>query len=143
MKFPRLSLRATPSSTCLKTACLLLPAIVLAAGVRAQPANYPDRPVRIISDAASGGAIDTNVRIIAEGLSRTWGQQVVIDNRPGAGGAISATTAAEAPPDGYTLYAPALSVFLTIPGKAPNLPLRLPRSQSGSIPSLASTAFRT
>jgi tripartite-type tricarboxylate transporter receptor subunit TctC len=127
MKLPRLSLRATASSTCLKTACLLLSAIVLAAGVRAQPANYPDRPVRIISDAASGGAIDTNLRIIAEGLSKTWGQQVVIDNRPGAGGAISATAAAEAPPDGYTIYAPALSLFLTISGKAPNLPLKLPR----------------
>jgi len=127
MKIPRLSLRATLSSTCLKTACLLLPAIVLAAGGRAQPANYPDRPVRIISDAASGGAIDTNLRIIAEGLSGTWGQHVVIDNRPGAGGAISATAAAEAPPDGHTIYAPALSLFLTVPGKAPNLPLKLPR----------------
>ncbi len=122
-----MSLRAPPSSTCLKTLCLLLPAIVLAGGVRAQPANYPDKPVRIISDAAPGGAIDTNLRIIAEGLSKKWAQQVVIENRPGAGGAISATAAAEAPPDGYTIYAPALSVFLTIPGKAPNLPLKLPR----------------
>jgi tripartite-type tricarboxylate transporter receptor subunit TctC len=106
---------------------LLLLAIVMAGGARAQPASYPDRPVRIISDAAPGGAIDTNLRIIAESLSKTWGQQVIIDNRPGAGGAISATAAAEAPPDGYTIYAPALSVFLTIPGKAPNLPLKLPR----------------
>ena len=127
MKLLRLSLRATPSSTCLKTACLLLPAIVLAVGVRAQPANYPHKAVRIISDAAPGGAIDTNLRIIAESLSQKWAQQVVIENRPGAGGSISATAAAEAPPDGYTMYAPALSVFLTIPGKAPNLPLKLPR----------------
>jgi tripartite-type tricarboxylate transporter receptor subunit TctC len=111
----------------LKNLCLLLPAIVLAGDVSAQPASYPDKSVRIISDAAPGGAIDTNLRIIAEGLSRKWGQQVVIDNRPGAGGAISATAAAEATPDGYTIYAPALSVFLTIPGKAPNLPLELPR----------------
>jgi tripartite-type tricarboxylate transporter receptor subunit TctC len=106
---------------------LLSLAIMLAGGVGAQPANYPDRPVRIISDAAPGGAIDTNLRIIAEALSKKWAQQVVIENRPGAGGAISATAAAEAPPDGYTIYAPALSVFLTIPGKAPNLPLKLPR----------------
>ncbi len=122
-----MSLRATSSSTCLKTACLLLLTIGTVGGVRAQPASYPDKPVRIISDAAPGGAIDTNLRIIAEALSNTWGQQVVIENRPGAGGAISATAAAEAPPDGYTIYAPALSVFLTIPGKAPNLPLKLPR----------------
>src|SRR5262245_66544665 len=112
-------------STCLK--CLLLLAIVLAGGARAQAGNYPEQSVRLILDAAPGGAIDTNLRIIAERLSKKWAQQVVIENRPGAGGAISATAAAEAPPDGYTIYAPALSVFLTIPGKAPNLPLKLPR----------------
>ena len=94
---------------------------------QAQAQGYPMRPVRIISDLAPGSAIDTNLRTIAEGLSERWGQQVVIENRPGAGGAISATVAAEAAPDGYTIYAPALSVFLTIPGKAPNLPLQLPR----------------
>jgi tripartite-type tricarboxylate transporter receptor subunit TctC len=122
-----MTLRVKPSSTWLKTLCLPLLGIVVAGGVRAQPLIYPDRPVRIISDAAPGGAIDTNLRIITESLSKRWAQQVVIENRPGAGGAISATAAAEAPPDGYTLYAPALSVFLTIPGKAPNLPLKLPR----------------
>ena len=58
MKLPRLSLRATSSSTCLKTACLLLSAIVLAGGVRAQPANYPHKAVRIISDAAPGLVIE-------------------------------------------------------------------------------------
>jgi tripartite-type tricarboxylate transporter receptor subunit TctC len=112
-------------STCLK--CLLLLAIVLAGGARAQAGNYPDKSVRLILDAAAGGAIDTNLRIIAESLSKKWAQQVVIENRPGAGGAISATAAAQAPPDGYTIYAPASSMFLAIPGKAPNLPLKLPR----------------
>jgi tripartite-type tricarboxylate transporter receptor subunit TctC len=67
------------------------------------------------------------LRIIADGLSQHWNQQVLVVNQPGAGGAISAVAAAKAPPDGYTLYAPALSVFLTVPGKAPNLPLELPR----------------
>ena len=93
----------------------------------AQHASYPGKPVRIISDSAPGSSVDTSLRIIAEGLSKTWGQQVIIENRPGAGGAISATAASEAVADGYTIYAPALSVFLTIPGKAPNLPVRLPR----------------
>ena len=51
----------------------------------------------------------------------------MVENRPGASGAISAPAAAEATPDGYTLYAPALSTFLTLPGRAPNLPLKLPR----------------
>jgi tripartite-type tricarboxylate transporter receptor subunit TctC len=93
----------------------------------AQAQNYPTQPVKIISDSAPGSAVDTNLRIIAEALSEKWGRQVVIENRPGAGGAISATVAAEAAPDGYTIYAPALSVFLTIPGKAPNLPVKVPR----------------
>jgi tripartite-type tricarboxylate transporter receptor subunit TctC len=109
----------------LKLACLWLLALPAAGAVHAQ--GYPTRPVTIISDSAPGTAIDTSLRIIAEGLSRQWGQQVVVVNRPGAGGAISAKVAAEALPDGYTIYAPALSVFLTIPGKAPNLPLQMPR----------------
>jgi len=89
--------------------------------------TYPERPVRIISDSAPGSAVDVGLRTIADGLSQHWRQQVVIENRPGAGGAISARVAAEAVPDGYTLYAPALSVFLTLPGKAPNLPVVIPR----------------
>jgi len=104
---------------------LLLLALPLAEPAQAQA--YPTKPVTIISDSAPGSAIDTSLRIIADGLSQHWGQQVVVLNRPGAGGAISAKVAAEALPDGYTVYAPALSVFLTIPGKAPNLPLQLPR----------------
>jgi tripartite-type tricarboxylate transporter receptor subunit TctC len=110
----------------LQLASSLLLAVVIG-GAPAQAQTYPAQPVKIISDSAPGSAIDTNLRIIAEGLGELWGKQVVIENRPGAGGAISATVAAEAPPDGYTIYAPALSVFLTVPGKAPNLPLKLPR----------------
>jgi tripartite-type tricarboxylate transporter receptor subunit TctC len=101
----------------------VLVALVFASGAQA----YPDRPVRLISDSAPGSAVDVGLRTIADGLSQHWGQQVVIENRPGAGGAISARVAAEAPNDGYTLYAPALSVFLTLPGKAPNLPVVIPR----------------
>jgi tripartite-type tricarboxylate transporter receptor subunit TctC len=93
----------------------------------AQVELYPNRPVRIISDSGAGSAVDVGLRIIAEGLSQRWGQQVLVLNHPGAGGAISARVAAEAAPDGYTLYAPALSAFLTLPGKAANLPLELPR----------------
>jgi tripartite-type tricarboxylate transporter receptor subunit TctC len=88
---------------------------------------YPSKPIRIISDSAAGSSPDVGLRIVAEGLSQHWGQQVVVVNHPGASGAISARVAAEAAPDGYTLYAPALSTFLTLPGRAPNLPLMLPR----------------
>jgi tripartite-type tricarboxylate transporter receptor subunit TctC len=112
---------------CVGLVWTLLSCLLTAGAPESRAASYPTKPVRIISDSAPGSAIDTSLRIIAEGLSKKWGQQVVIENRPGAGGAISATVASEAAPDGYTIYAPALSVFLTIPGKAPNLPVQLPR----------------
>jgi len=110
---------------CLRAASLLL-LLVAAADARAQ-ADYPDRPVRMISDSSPGSAVDTGLRIIADGMSKHWSQQVVLVNQPGAAGAISAQVAAQAAADGYTLYAPALSVFLAVPGKAPNLPLMVPR----------------
>jgi tripartite-type tricarboxylate transporter receptor subunit TctC len=105
----------------------LLLAVWFAGDVNAQPTGYPAKPVRIISDSAPGSAVDVSLRIVADGLGAQWNQQVLVVNHPGAGGAISATVASESPPDGYTLYAPALSVFLAVPGKAPNLPLMLPR----------------
>ena len=108
-------------------ACLVALCTAAVVEARAQAESYPNNPVRLISDAAPGSAIDTGLRIIADGLSQHWGQQVVVVNQPGASGAIAAKVAGEAAPDGYTLYAPALSVFLTVPGKAPNLPLELPR----------------
>lgn len=117
---------------CIKTACLLLLAMLAADAASAQT-DYPNNPVRLISDSGSGSAIDTGLRIIADGMSRYWNQQVVIVNQPGAAGSISATVASQAAPDGYTLYAPALSLFLTVPGKAPNLPLMVPRDSRQSV----------
>jgi len=114
-------------STLLRVAACLLLAMSIGAATQAGAQTYPTQPVKIISDSAPGSAVDTSLRIVAEALGERWGRQVIIENRPGAGGSISASVASEAPPDGYTLYAPALSVFLTVPGKAPNLPLRLPR----------------
>src|SRR6516165_11381981 len=64
--------------------------------------DYPNRPVRLITDSAPGSAIDVPVRLIAEGLSRIWGQQAVVVNQPGAGGAIAARSATTAAPDGYS-----------------------------------------
>ncbi len=65
--------------------------------------NYPVRPVRVIVPFSPGGAADVPARILAQELSKTLGQQVVIDNRPGAGSTIGADIAAKSPPDGYTL----------------------------------------
>src|SRR5262245_13073108 len=96
----------------------------------AQNEPYPSKVVRIISDSAAGSATDAAARILADKLSAIWGQQVVTVNQPGAGGGISARVAAQSAPDGYTLYLPATSPFLALPGApgvAPNLPLELPR----------------
>jgi tripartite-type tricarboxylate transporter receptor subunit TctC len=89
--------------------------------------DYPNRPVRLITDSAPGSAIDVPVRLIADGLSRIWGQQAVVVNQPGAGGAIAARSAAMAAPDGYTFGVIALSAFAALPGTADNLPVHVPR----------------
>ena len=66
------------------------------------------------------------LRIIADCLSRVWGQQAVAINQPGAGGAIAARAAAQAAPDGYTLSMPAVSAFVAAQGAAAPLPIQVP-----------------
>jgi tripartite-type tricarboxylate transporter receptor subunit TctC len=104
-----------------------LAALAAGSARRARADDYPNRPVRLITDSAPGSAIDVPMRIIADGLSRVWGQQAVVLNQPGGGGAIAAHAAASAAPDGYTLGMPALSAFVALPGTADNLPIQLPR----------------
>lgn len=96
-------------------------------GVAARAQNYPARPVRLITDSAAGSAVDVNTRIIADGLSRTWGRQAVVVNKPGASGSIAVHTAATAAPDGYTLAVVSFSAFIAPPGKADDLPVEVPR----------------
>jgi tripartite-type tricarboxylate transporter receptor subunit TctC len=105
--------------------CLLpMPGIC---AVAAHAEDFPARPVRLIVDSAPGGAVDAPARIIAEALTRRWGQQVVTINQPGGGGAIAVRAAAAAAPDGYTLAMPALSAFVARPGRVANLPIQVPR----------------
>ena len=66
-------------------------------------AGYPDRPVRLVVPFPSAGAMDSIARILGERIGAEWGQQIVVDNRPGAGGNIGSSAVAEAEPDGYTL----------------------------------------
>jgi len=71
----------------------------------AAPQNYPERPVRlIVPSPGGGGGSDLYARLIAKKLTEMWGQQVIVDNRPGAGMALGAALASKAPPDGYTLF---------------------------------------
>jgi tripartite-type tricarboxylate transporter receptor subunit TctC len=69
----------------------------------AQSGKYPERPIRLIVSWPPGGTVDVNARILGPAVSRTIGQQVVVDNRPGASGIIGTADAARAKPDGYTL----------------------------------------
>lgn len=71
--------------------------------VFAQPAPYPAKPVRIIVGLAPGGGADTFARFIARNLTDSLGQQVVVENRPGAGGLIGGEYVSRSPADGYTL----------------------------------------
>jgi len=76
---------------------------ILAGHLAAHAAGYPSRPVRLIVPFAAGSNIDGTARQIAPKLSEVLGQQIVVDNRGGAGGTIGATLAARAQPDGYTM----------------------------------------
>jgi tripartite-type tricarboxylate transporter receptor subunit TctC len=73
-----------------------------AIGGWAQP--YPAKPIRIIVPFPAGGTADIMARVVGQKMTETWGQQVVIDNRSGAGGNIAAELAAKSAPDGYTLF---------------------------------------
>ena len=98
-----------------------------AAAAHAQSGTYPTKPVTIISDAAPGATPDVAARFVADALGKIWGKQVIVVNHPGANGSVAARAAADAPPDGYTLYMPVLSTFVALSTVAPNLPVRLPR----------------
>jgi tripartite-type tricarboxylate transporter receptor subunit TctC len=89
--------------------------------------DYPNKPIKVISDSAPGSAVDVTFRMVMDRLGAAVGQRIVPVDQPGAGGAIAAHAASESIPDGYTLFAPALSLFISLPGKADNLPLILPR----------------
>jgi len=85
----------------------VLLATAFALAVSAQAQEYPTKPIRIVVPYPAGGSADLLPRIFAEKLSAKWGQPVVFENRPGAGGNIGAEFAYKAEPDGYTLFATA------------------------------------
>lgn len=81
----------------------ILGAVLLLAASDAQAENYPSKPVHILVPYAAGGAVDVLARTLGQALAKTWGQQPVIDNRPGAGGIVASQALTQAAPDGYTL----------------------------------------
>jgi len=90
--------------------------------VAAQTPDYPNRPVRIIVPQAAGGGVDVVARAIAQKLAESWGQQVIVDNRPGANGIIGIEAVAKSKPDGYTIAAPFTSVLTINPFVYKSLP---------------------
>jgi tripartite-type tricarboxylate transporter receptor subunit TctC len=82
--------------------------------------EYPNKPIKIIVAAAAGGPTDVPARLASQILTPTFGQPVVVENRPGAGGALGARVVASSPPDGYTLLAGNTSTLAAIPAVSTN-----------------------
>ena len=77
--------------------------LALSASMTAAKADYPDKPIHIVVSYTPGGTVDLLARALAPYLTKAWGQQIVVENRPGAGGSVGAEYVAAAPGDGYTL----------------------------------------
>ena len=108
-------------------AALALAAVAAFAPVTAPADTYPSKPIRLVVPFPPGGSLDVVARAIGQKLSEAWGQPVVIDNRPGAGGNIGADLVAKSPADGYTILEGALSthaVNVSLYSKMPYDPVR-------------------
>ena len=88
--------------------------------VEAAAQTYPAKPIRIIVGAGSGGGVDTISRLVGQQFDQSWRQQVVVENKPGAGGAVASDQVAKSPPDGYTLLTMSIS-YAVIPASHKNL----------------------
>ena len=111
----------------LTTVVFICATTLCVASAGAQDANYPSKPVMIITPAAAGNSPDVAARIVADKLSQLWKQQVLILNRPGAGGLIAAQAASQAEKDGYTLYMTQASTYTVLPIMQEKLPFDLQR----------------
>jgi tripartite-type tricarboxylate transporter receptor subunit TctC len=85
-------------------------------------ANYPTKPVRLVVPFPAGGTTDILARAVAQTLSEAWGQQVIVDNRPGAGGNIGSDLVAKSKPDGYTLLMGTVGTHAINPSLYKNMP---------------------
>src|SRR5678815_4772518 len=109
---------------------ILIAAFVTLACAPTQAQEWPTKPVTFITPAAAGNSPDVVTRIIADKLTQLWKQQVVVLNKPGAGGLLAAQAAAAVEKDGYSLYVAQASTFTV-----------LPIEQEGKLPVNLQTAF--
>ncbi|CAN5339558.1 tripartite tricarboxylate transporter substrate binding protein [soil metagenome] len=106
---------------------------VLPTGARAQ-ADWPERPIRLVLPFSAGGPGDTNVRAMAQAMSRLLGQPIMVDNRPGAGGIIGSDMVAKSAPDGYTLLSAGNGAIAN-----PLLRVKMPYADSDLVPVVATS----
>ena len=103
-------------------ALLALPLAILVGPAPAAAQAFPNKPVRLVVPFPPGGPLDTVGRALAQKLTEAWGQSVIVDNRPGAGGNIGADLVAKAAPDGYTVVMGALSTHAVNPSLYAKMP---------------------
>ncbi|MBG9387047.1 Bug family tripartite tricarboxylate transporter substrate binding protein [Caenimonas aquaedulcis] len=104
----------------MKYAAIFLSAVLATTGAQAQ--SWPTKPIRLIVPLAAGSAVDAAARIVAEKMSRDLGQNIVVENQPGAAGIIGAGAVAKAAPDGYTFGGFNDSIMTMVPNLTPKMP---------------------
>ena len=102
-------------SRCRLTVAAAIATVLVFGGSAWAADDYPNKPIKLIVPAAPGGPTDVPARIASQILQARLGQPAVVENRPGAGGALGARAVATAPPDGYTLLVANTSVLAVIP----------------------------
>jgi len=101
---------------------LLLALVAATSAVGAHAQGYPNRTLRLVVADAAGGAPDQLARLVAQQMSESLGQQMIVDNRAGAGGALGADVVAKSPPDGSTLLITTTAIYAILPNLRKDLP---------------------
>src|SRR5829696_1389778 len=104
-----------------KTMLMTAAALALTAVAAQAQSNYPQRPITMVVPFAAGGPTDVIARIVGDHMSRTLGQQIVVENVAGAGGTTGITRASQAQPDGYTIMMGHMGTHGAAPALYPNL----------------------
>ena len=96
-------------------------------GSGANAQSFPSGPIKIVTSVGAGGSPDVLSRILADSLTRLWGQQVIVINQPGAAGAVAIRAVASTPPDGHTLYMSLATNYIGLPELQANFPIDVVR----------------
>ena len=109
------------------SAAAIAAAVLICSVTPAAAQTYPSRPIRMVVPFAPGGNVDINARAVAPALGQVLGQQVIVENRAGAGGIIGTDAVAKSAPDGYTLLMASSSIMTNGPAVYPKLPYDIVR----------------